>query len=413
MSPIFISYKRADYDLVVPIKERIESALNVECWFDYDSIECSAVFPVAISKAIDNCKVFLFMYSKEHLEIKDFKNDWSLNELNYARMEKKLIILVHIDDSPLNGAFRLEFSSSNNIYIKDEKQFDKLIHDIEKHLKPEDCNQSAKTNAKLEELARREKELEDKKKELEYRERKILHREQEMKHGVETKDKISGFEDSTVIKREVPREVMMKQHPVVAKANASTQKPKYVWKNEQLGPRDINIEYERSEHKTPFRVSFIESINNIWERFLGIILPYWGFSKYDFDKDVGVCIYFSIFRSVTPFYCLYHFFWQDSQLAFYVLIVLLCFTAYRVFMCLIVLITAIIGEAFDCYECEDFSSEVIKKMCDFDTDDFRLSELKWNDASENIALFLGSLHFLLAHGTACVSVMFLLYQIYR
>ena len=44
MSRIFISYKRADKDLVFPIKDKIEAATGEKCWIDLDGIESDAQF---------------------------------------------------------------------------------------------------------------------------------------------------------------------------------------------------------------------------------------------------------------------------------------------------------------------------------------------------------------------------------
>lgn len=42
MAKIFISYKRADTERVLPIKEHIESQTGVKCWIDFDGIELKA-----------------------------------------------------------------------------------------------------------------------------------------------------------------------------------------------------------------------------------------------------------------------------------------------------------------------------------------------------------------------------------
>ena len=42
MHRIFISYKRADKDKVLMIKDQIESALGEKCWIDLDGIESDA-----------------------------------------------------------------------------------------------------------------------------------------------------------------------------------------------------------------------------------------------------------------------------------------------------------------------------------------------------------------------------------
>lgn len=82
MARIFISYKRVDKDKVFKIKDQIESALNEMCWIDLDGIESDAQFKNVIIKAINECEVVLFMYSKAHSKIVDFERDWTVRELN-------------------------------------------------------------------------------------------------------------------------------------------------------------------------------------------------------------------------------------------------------------------------------------------------------------------------------------------
>lgn len=84
MARIFISYKRVDKEKVFRIKDQIEVALDEKCWIDIDGIESDAQFINVIINAIRECSVLLFMYSKNHVEIKDFEKDWTIRELTYA-----------------------------------------------------------------------------------------------------------------------------------------------------------------------------------------------------------------------------------------------------------------------------------------------------------------------------------------
>lgn len=133
MERIFISYKRVNKDQVFKLIERIEQTLGVECWYDKKGIESSSQFEYVICKAIDNAEVVLFMHSKAHLGI-DFENDWTVKELNYALRTKKRVILVHIDDSPLENIFLMEFSTRNNIDSQDPEQWERLMHDLNRWL---------------------------------------------------------------------------------------------------------------------------------------------------------------------------------------------------------------------------------------------------------------------------------------
>lgn len=129
MAQIFISYKRADKDKVFPLVAKIEKELGCECWVDLDGIESSVQFASVICRAIDNAEVVLFMHSSIHATI-DFESDWTIKELNYAQNKKKRVVLVKLDDTPLDNIFLLEYGSKNNRDSKDPTQFSRLLKDL-------------------------------------------------------------------------------------------------------------------------------------------------------------------------------------------------------------------------------------------------------------------------------------------
>ena len=81
---IFISYKRVDKERVFKIKENIEKSTGKQCWIDLDGIESDAQFINVIMHAINNCNIFLFMYSQAHSAIKDYEHDWTVREISFA-----------------------------------------------------------------------------------------------------------------------------------------------------------------------------------------------------------------------------------------------------------------------------------------------------------------------------------------
>lgn len=133
MAQIFISYKRADKDKVFPLVARIEKELGCKCWVDLDGIESSAQFASVLCRAINNAEVVLFMHSLIHLTI-DFDTDWTIKELNYAHEKKKRVVLVKLDDAPLDDIFLLEYGSKNNIDSRDPVQLVKLFNDLKSWL---------------------------------------------------------------------------------------------------------------------------------------------------------------------------------------------------------------------------------------------------------------------------------------
>ena len=129
MEKIFISYKRANKDVVFPLVKGIEESLGVKCWVDLDGIESSAQFASKICTAIDNAEVVLFMHSSAHLDI-DFENDWTVKELNYAHVTNKKVVLVKLDDAPLKNIFLMNYGTKNNIDSNVPEQMEKLLKDL-------------------------------------------------------------------------------------------------------------------------------------------------------------------------------------------------------------------------------------------------------------------------------------------
>ena len=134
MERIFISYKRKDMEKVFSIVKRIEAELGIKCWVDLDGIESSEQFVTKICKAIDQSEVVLFMHSAAHQNI-DFDNDWTVRELNYAEQKKKRVVLVKLDNTPLDNVFLMNYGSRNNIDSQQPVQMQKLTSDLRRWLK--------------------------------------------------------------------------------------------------------------------------------------------------------------------------------------------------------------------------------------------------------------------------------------
>lgn len=130
MSRIFISYKRVDKDKVLKIKDQIESALCEKCWMDLDGIESDAQFKDVIIKAINECEIVLFMYSKSHAKIVDFENDWTVRELNFAQKKSKRIVFVNLDGSPLSDLFEFDYGTKQQVDASSQQSMLKLIADL-------------------------------------------------------------------------------------------------------------------------------------------------------------------------------------------------------------------------------------------------------------------------------------------
>ena len=131
---IFISYKRTDKEVVFKIKDKVENATGEKCWIDLDGIESDAMFKSVIIKAINECEVFLFMYSQKHSEITDFVNDWTIKELNFASKKKKRVVFVNIDGSELSDLFLFDYDIKQQIDGRSSESVERLCSDLKKWL---------------------------------------------------------------------------------------------------------------------------------------------------------------------------------------------------------------------------------------------------------------------------------------
>ena len=187
---IFISYKRVDKDKVFPIKDFIERNTGYNCWIDLDGIESDAQFADIIIKAINNAKVFLFMYSNTHSKIENFEEDWTVREINFAQIKKKRIVFVNIDDSPLSDYFNFRFSTKQQVAATSDVAMKKLCADIKQWLRNED-----EERLEQERIEREKREAEAKKKaEQERLEQERIDRE---RREAEAKRKNAEIQKST------------------------------------------------------------------------------------------------------------------------------------------------------------------------------------------------------------------------
>ena len=122
---IFISYSRHDLAEVKTIKESLE-AQGLSCWMDLQGIESGSwEFSEHIIAAIDASTAILFFLS-EHSQI----SEWALKEIDYAREEKKHVVLLRFNDDPLTKKFRFDFKRTDIIDWRKPEQKEKLLGDL-------------------------------------------------------------------------------------------------------------------------------------------------------------------------------------------------------------------------------------------------------------------------------------------
>ncbi len=134
MSRIFVSYKRVDKDKVFPFVHRLEFNLNLRFWLDIEGIESDEQFSKVIVHAINECEVFLFMYSHAHENI-DTDNDWTVKEITFAERKHKRIVFVDIDGIELPDWFLFQFPHKQIVDFGDDLAISKLESDIRRWLK--------------------------------------------------------------------------------------------------------------------------------------------------------------------------------------------------------------------------------------------------------------------------------------
>lgn len=143
MPSIFISYKRQDRDLVIPIVEQIKNNTGLDCWIDLEGIESGDQFQKVIINAIDNADIVVFILSRNFIapyidartgEINLSKQTFPEKEVMYAQRLDKRLIPVSIDGTSVYDCNWLAFNCSGLDCIdwNNAEQRDKLFRNIKR-----------------------------------------------------------------------------------------------------------------------------------------------------------------------------------------------------------------------------------------------------------------------------------------
>lgn len=152
---IFISYSRWNLEAVKAIKLEIERVTGAKCWMDLNAIESgSAQFTQDIVIGIRECRVFLFMLSKDSQNSK-----FALRELNLASKKaeedkQKHVIIVNIDGCQMCDEFYLLYGLTDTIAWANQPQKEKLLTDLKRWLGVKEDDE-VEDKAKAEEQAER------------------------------------------------------------------------------------------------------------------------------------------------------------------------------------------------------------------------------------------------------------------
>lgn len=122
---IFVSYSRADIDIVRKLVDDIHAKSKARCWIDWNGIESGDQFVDVIINAIDKVDTVLFILSDNSMS-----SEFARREIDYARNTGKKIVPVVVDGGKLRGWFLFFFGSVDYIDIKVPMQYDKLLRNI-------------------------------------------------------------------------------------------------------------------------------------------------------------------------------------------------------------------------------------------------------------------------------------------
>ena len=125
MDNIFISYSRQDKEKVYPFVEEIEKRIGQKCWIDLNGIESSDEFVEKIIHAINQAEIVIFMHSK-----RSAKAPYVRKEIQFAFNKNKRVVLVLIDDTPIDDYFLFQFGTLNYINYSKIEEKEKLFKDL-------------------------------------------------------------------------------------------------------------------------------------------------------------------------------------------------------------------------------------------------------------------------------------------
>lgn len=140
---IFISYSRGDKNTVFAIKSEIEQHIGNQCWIDLNGIESDKEFSDIIISAINNCEIFIFMYSR-----KSSVSEWTRKELNFAEKKKKRVIFVNIDNSELSDWYLFNYSGRDIISYSKKEEMSKLFRDLKTWCGVSNITEGRKNNSR-------------------------------------------------------------------------------------------------------------------------------------------------------------------------------------------------------------------------------------------------------------------------
>lgn len=118
---IFISYAHADSKTVIPIVEVLQSA-GFRVWYDL-GIEAGTEWPAYIEDHLNKCARIIAFISPSAVESVNCRN-----EINYALMKKKDMLVVYLENTELKYGLSLQLNAIQSLY-KNRHQTTKTFYE--------------------------------------------------------------------------------------------------------------------------------------------------------------------------------------------------------------------------------------------------------------------------------------------
>ncbi|MDR1055816.1 MAG: toll/interleukin-1 receptor domain-containing protein [Prevotellaceae bacterium] len=136
---IFISYSTKNSNTANAICHVLEEN-KIKCWMAPRDITPGNDYAECIAEAIDNCRIFLLIFSESSQASK-----WVKGELNVAFDSNKIIIPFKVENTLLRGAMKIILNDKHwlEAYPNPELKFKELI-EISKKLLPQDSLKNKK-----------------------------------------------------------------------------------------------------------------------------------------------------------------------------------------------------------------------------------------------------------------------------
>lgn len=119
---LFISYSRADTDIVYPILRKLNEE-KYRIWYDRDGLETGGEFIDEIMSAISHCCAVVFFISEKSLN-----SPFVQREINHAFSCQKKIVPIKLEDVTITGNIGFILSIIQHQEYSDPKFYEKLYH---------------------------------------------------------------------------------------------------------------------------------------------------------------------------------------------------------------------------------------------------------------------------------------------